>query len=134
MKSTPAIVAIFSTFLLTAALPAATVGELRCEYRSNPLGIDVARPRLSWIIDSNERGERQTAYRILVASSTEKLAQDEGDLWDSGKVAPTVPRRSTMTGKPLTVASAVPLESSDLGPPQSAAGVEFAGGVVDGHP
>ena len=58
----------------------------RCEYLVNPLGIDVVKPRLSWVLESKERGQKQVAYQILVASSREKLDKDEGDLWDSGKV------------------------------------------------
>jgi hypothetical protein len=40
---------IFAALLLAplAALHAAAVANLRCEYRENPLGIDVAKPRLS---------------------------------------------------------------------------------------
>jgi alpha-L-rhamnosidase len=60
---------------------------LRCEYRENPLGIDETHPRLSWIMKSSERDQRQTAYQILVASTLTKLRAGEGDLWDSGKVA-----------------------------------------------
>ncbi len=60
--------------------------NLRCEYVSDPLGVDAAQPRLSWKLASSIRGQRQTGYRILVASSKERLAQDDGDLWDSGKV------------------------------------------------
>ncbi len=41
--------------------------NLRCEYLVNPLGIGVTQPRLSWIVRSEERGQVQTAYRILVA-------------------------------------------------------------------
>ena len=48
---------------------AASVAELRCEGRDDPLGIDVAQPRLSWTIESQRRGERQSAYQILVAAS-----------------------------------------------------------------
>ncbi|MFZ5830472.1 MAG: family 78 glycoside hydrolase catalytic domain, partial [Planctomycetota bacterium] len=40
----------------------------------------------SWIVVSDERGQKQTAWQVLVASSAELLAQDRGDLWDSGKV------------------------------------------------
>ena len=65
---------------------ALTVTDLKCEYQRQPLGIDVARPRLSWVLRSNRRGDLQSAYRILVASSPERLQLDEGDLWDSGKV------------------------------------------------
>src|SRR5208283_4733300 len=63
------------------------VGDLRCEYLCNPLGIDVAAPRLSWVLESDQRGQRQDAYQVLVASSPDLLAQEKGDLWDSGKVA-----------------------------------------------
>ena len=67
--------------------------NLRCEYSTNPIGIDVVQPRLSWILTLERpaseytRGKVQTAYRILVASSAEKLADNQGDLWDSGEVA-----------------------------------------------
>lgn len=62
--------------------------RLRCEYRADPLGIDVPKPGLSWIIPPSPecRGQVQTAYQILVASSDQNLAEDEGDMWDSGKV------------------------------------------------
>ncbi|MCO5053696.1 MAG: glycoside hydrolase family 78 protein [Verrucomicrobiae bacterium] len=59
---------------------------LRCEYRDNPLGIDETQPRLTWRVESNERGAKQTAYRILVASNAGQLNQNQGDLWDSGKM------------------------------------------------
>ncbi len=59
---------------------------LRCEYRVNPLGIDVVQPRLGWILESDERNQRQTAYRVLVADSREALDQDFWALWDSGRV------------------------------------------------
>lgn len=36
---------------------------------------------------SNQRGTRQTAYQILVASTPEQLESGEGDLWDTGKVS-----------------------------------------------
>jgi len=62
------------------------VTDLRCEYRVNPLGIDVMKPRLSWIMKSNQRGQMQSAYQVLVADSEEKLRRNQGGLWNSGKV------------------------------------------------
>ncbi|OFX31867.1 MAG: hypothetical protein A2W90_18730 [Bacteroidetes bacterium GWF2_42_66] len=59
---------------------------LRCEYATNPLGIEASNLRLSWIIQSDVRGQKQTAYHILVASDLEKLNNNEGDIWDSQKV------------------------------------------------
>ena len=77
-------------------------GNLRCEYLKDPLGIDVVKPRLSWVIESDRRGERQTAYQVVVASTPELLARDQGDLWDSGKVASDQSIQVEYAGKPLT--------------------------------
>ena len=60
---------------------------LRCEYRGHPLGIDEAQPRFTWRVESGERGQKQTAYQVIVASSAKLLRQGVGDLWDSGKAA-----------------------------------------------
>ncbi len=60
--------------------------HLTCEYRVDPRGIDAARPRLSWQVQSPLRGARQSAYRILVADSPQALAMGRGNVWDSGKV------------------------------------------------
>jgi alpha-L-rhamnosidase len=59
---------------------------LRCEYRVDPLGIDEPEPRLSWIVESGERAQRQSACRVLVASTESLLAHDRPDLWDTGKL------------------------------------------------
>ena len=60
--------------------------DLRCDAAENPLGIDSTPPRLSWKLRSEQRGQRQTAWQVLVASSAEILARDQGDAWDSGVV------------------------------------------------
>jgi len=75
-----------AALLLAGAAQAATVAGLRCEYLVDPQGIDVARPRLGWVITSQRRGEAQTAYQVLVASSPQLLERGIGDLWDSRKV------------------------------------------------
>jgi alpha-L-rhamnosidase len=77
------------------------VGGLRCESLANPLGIDVTQPRLGWVMASTERGEQQTAYQILVASSEKLLKQNQGDLWDSGKVASDQSIQVAYQGQPL---------------------------------
>lgn len=60
--------------------------NLLCDYSNSPIGIENTKPRLSWQIVSKERGEKQTAYQIIVSSSLEKLEQGKGDIWNSGKV------------------------------------------------
>ena len=83
------------------AVHAVEVGDLRCEYLKNPLGVDAAKPRLGWLIEDGERGQKQTAYQILVASTPEILAKDQGDLWDSGKVSSDRSIQVEYAGKPL---------------------------------
>jgi alpha-L-rhamnosidase len=63
------------------------VGGLNCEYLTNPCGIGQLQPRLNWVVESGERGQCQTAYRVLVAGSEAALKKDLGELWDSGRVA-----------------------------------------------
>lgn len=78
------------------------VERLRCEYLIDPAGIGEAVPRLSWIVTSNERNQRQTAYRILVAAGAAELANDRGDLWDSGRVECSETVNIPYAGKPLS--------------------------------
>lgn len=58
--------------------------DLQCEYLSNPMGVETTSPRLSWKMKSDSRGESQTAYHILAASSEKLLESGIPDLWDSG--------------------------------------------------
>jgi alpha-L-rhamnosidase len=43
--------------------------HLTTEYRPNPLGLDVQTPHLAWRIVADKRNVKQTAFRILVAST-----------------------------------------------------------------
>ncbi len=70
--------------VLIAASAVAAPVHLRCEYLTNPLGIDAAAPRLSWQSDNAERDWHQSAYQIRVASSANMT---KADVWDSGKTA-----------------------------------------------
>jgi alpha-L-rhamnosidase len=66
--------------------------RLRCEHLAEPLGVDTESPRLSWVVESPVRGDRQKAYRLLVSSAPELLQSDVGDLWDTGmSEAPDAP-------------------------------------------
>jgi alpha-L-rhamnosidase len=80
--------------------------SLRCEYLENPMGIDMAKPRLSWEIEarsqsSEVRGQKQVAYQVLVASSEKLLKEGKADLWDSGKVEGDQSINVEYQGKPL---------------------------------
>ena len=63
--------------------------SLRCEQKKNPIGIDVNKPRLSWVFElSNNklRSQKQKSYYLLVASNIELLNSNIGDVWDTGIV------------------------------------------------
>ena len=75
---------------------------LTCEYAADPLGIDAAQPRFSWVLESSRRGQVQSAYRVRVATSEAKLAADQGDKWDSGKVDSDQSVNVVYQGKALT--------------------------------
>ena len=75
--------------------------RLRVEYLENPAGIDETQPRLDWVVESDERGQYQTAYRVLAATAPDKVEPGEADLWDSQKVASDQTRHIVYTGAPL---------------------------------
>src|SRR5262249_39963520 len=80
----PAVVAVAPR---AGAAPPLGATALRAAYLANPLGIDDTHPSLSWQLDSQTDGARQTAYRILVASAPSRLTPGHADVWDSGRVA-----------------------------------------------
>lgn len=59
---------------------------LKTEYLTNPIGIDIQKPRFSWLLKSEVRGMMQHAYHVIVAGSKELAEQGIGDMWDSGKI------------------------------------------------
>jgi alpha-L-rhamnosidase len=75
---------------LPSAVPAFASAALRvvnprCEYAVNPVGIGTARPRLSWRIESTERGVMQSAYEIRAAKTPEALKSASSCKWTTGR-------------------------------------------------
>lgn len=56
--------------------------SLRCCYAVEPIGIGERAPPLGWELDDPRPGAVQSGFRVVVASSPERLAGDDGDLWD----------------------------------------------------
>jgi alpha-L-rhamnosidase len=77
------LIVILSSALGFAGTPL-SVANLRCEYKTNPVGIDVTNPRMSWELASSERGTSQTSYEVRVASSIADFSKKKL-VWDSGK-------------------------------------------------
>lgn len=94
--------ALLCLLVITTALHAAlTPLDLRCEFVRDPLGVDVANPRLFWKLQSEGRGDKQTAYEILAASNADLLSHDTGDIWSSGKIKSSETIHIRYSGKPL---------------------------------
>ncbi len=92
-----AIVAIMS--------PSANVTRLQCEYLASPTAVQTISPRLSWNTESSGQNWRQSAYQILVSTSLDSLSHDQGDQWDSGKVAVDKSIQIPYAGKALESAT-----------------------------
>jgi hypothetical protein len=103
-RSSAVRLAIIACFLLfgprihASAQPHAAISSTRLRIDSlpdswsGPIGLESKKPRFSWTLkpaDAHARNLSQSAYRILVASSTGLLAADKPDIWDSGRIAST---------------------------------------------
>ncbi|MDR0286982.1 MAG: alfa-L-rhamnosidase, partial [Clostridiales bacterium] len=71
-----------------------TIKDLKSEYTETPLGIDCKKPRFSWRLESVERDQKQSAYRIIVTDG-------KNELWDSKKVRENSTNNIVYEGEPL---------------------------------
>lgn len=95
---------IFQFFAVYGSSQALGVVNLRCEYRVDPLGVEMHSPYLSWQLLSTKKDVLQTAYRILVSNSLHSLENNIGDVWNSGKVYTDSSIQIVYQGKPLKAA------------------------------
>jgi len=103
-KLTHSIIICLSIICLSAkafAFDAMAIGNLRCEMLTNPIGIDITTPRFSWQASTEERGMKQVAYQLIVASSKSLLEKGQGDLWNSGKISSDQSHLVSYAGKAL---------------------------------
>jgi alpha-L-rhamnosidase len=77
----------FTSFLLVTScsktpVPSVTVSQIKCNGFENPIGTGNT-PDFSWILSSDERGQAQTAYQIIVGSDKSVTDKFIGDVWDT---------------------------------------------------
>lgn len=77
---------IISIFILISCGEPYKATHLTCDYKTNPIALENANPRLSWRVESDDRGFEQYAYQIIVAESKDALNREDGHIWNSGKV------------------------------------------------
>ncbi len=90
MKNYPKLTTLFLCVLTigitSLGLKKTQLHQLVTEYKTNPIGIDVQKPRLGWQVNSDEENVLQTAYEIRVAESNENLKDGKKLLWSTNKV------------------------------------------------
>lgn len=92
---------IFTTILFAQLKPI----DLKCEYLTNPEGVDMQNPRLFWQLKSTENAQCQAAYQIIVATTKENIDKNIGDAFDSRKVNSSQNIQVVYKGKKLNPAS-----------------------------
>ena len=60
--------------------------KITTDYKVNPTALENKKPKFSWIVNADGFNKSQSAYHILVASSADKLSQNDADIWNSKKV------------------------------------------------
>jgi alpha-L-rhamnosidase len=78
-----------------------SLSGLKCEYLTNPLGLNVSHPRFSWQIESEETNVVQCAYEIRVTASRLASGEKKDLVWNSGKVNSDQSVNVEYKGKPL---------------------------------
>ena len=84
---------------LCSTAQAIQVKDLKCESQSNPTGITLARPSFSWTFIGNDISQEQGGFRVMMATSIEKLKYP--DLWDTGPTSKSETGPYQYLGEPL---------------------------------
>jgi hypothetical protein len=92
---------LFSLLAITGAAQKPAISNPRCEYNTNPIGVDAQRPQFSWELQSVQQNVLQTAYRILVADDSALLKKNIGNIWDSRKINASTSIQVKYGGKQL---------------------------------
>ena len=101
------LIIILSLFVLTISCNSQQTpapSGLLCQLLRDPNDavITDSLPEFSWIVNSQQNDVRQTAYRLLVASSQENIDKNQGNIWDSGKISSDRSSSVSYQGIPLS--------------------------------
>ncbi|WP_435414382.1 hypothetical protein [Polaribacter aestuariivivens] len=90
---------LFLMLFLGTQLYAKEVKDLQCESKTTPTGIRINKPHFSWTFIGDAKSLKQGGYRIMMATSPEKLKYP--DLWDSGPTSSSQSSGIQYSGAPL---------------------------------
>lgn len=63
-----------------------SIVNLKCEYLTNPIGIDTESPRFTWQIETSKPGIVQTSFQIFMGTDSLEVESGKGNIWNSGKI------------------------------------------------
>lgn len=84
---------------LSSVVRAIEVKDLKCEFKTNPIGITTAQPSFSWTFVGDNKSTKQGGFRIKMATSIEKLKYP--DIWDTGPTSNSETGPYLYLGEPL---------------------------------
>lgn len=98
---------LYASFFLTLIMAGSSaqakspldIFELKVEYLTNPEGIEVEKPRFSWLLSGKGFNRSQSAYQIAVATTIQGL--NSPDVWDSGKLVSNQTNQVVYNGNEL---------------------------------
>jgi len=61
--------------------------ELKCEYSTNPMGVDTEAPRFTWYLQSESGIKKQSHYQLVVGTDSLGIAKNKSLVWNSKKTA-----------------------------------------------
>ncbi len=93
------IILLICLLLFSATSFASEIKNLKCNGQVNPVGVVDARPEFSWTFIGNENSPKQGGYRIMMATSIEKLKYP--DIWDTGPTSTSETGPFKYCGAPL---------------------------------
>ena len=101
MKKILSFTAVLLFHLLVLASPSLQPDRLTCDYRDNPLGIDVRTPAFGWTLKSTERNQVQSAYELITSDNLKDVQAGTGGSWSTGKIISAQTMHIKYNGKAL---------------------------------
>lgn len=77
------------------------INETTCNHCPAPQVVNTLNPLFGWQMYSKKNGAKQTGFQILVSTTIEKISNDEGDIWDTGKIMSDNSQNIPFSGKKL---------------------------------
>ena len=90
---------LFCLFSLNLTAQKINVTNLKCESQTNPASITKAKPSFSWTFKGDSISTKQGGFRIMMATTIEKLKYP--DLWDTGPTSKAETGSYQYLGEPL---------------------------------